>query len=393
MTDLLMPDWLTNTLLIDSALRATVVLASAWIAASLLRYWSADLRHRIWLAALAGVALSLISLPVPESFRIVMAAQGGLIAGPAAASSRWPIVLAAVWAVGMLLLLARFGIGLVALARLTRAARRFNSDKTLISDAVATPMTWGVLRPVILLPAYMAGWPPEKRESVILHEQAHVDRHDWVWQTFAQVVTAVFWFHPLVWFAAAQLRREAERAADDRALAGGIQPAEYAGHLLEVARQLRGRIPEAAIAMVREPVLSSRIRSILDPARSRTRARTKHMAAIATVSALLVVSLAAAQSQRIYSVAEVSVPPRVASKIEPKYTAKARTAKIQGTVVVTMVIKTDGHADNIHVARSLDKGLDANAVSAIKKWSFEPAMKDGKRVPVNATIEVNFKLL
>ena len=103
--------------------------------------------------------------------------------------------------------------------------------------------------------------------------------------------------------------------------------------------------------------------------------------------------LAAAQKQRIYQVAEVSVPPHVASKIEPKYTARARAAKIQGKVVLTMVIKTNGHADHIQVQQSLDKGLDANAVSAIKKWSFEPAKKDGKLVPVNATIEVNFHLL
>ena len=92
-------------------------------------------------------------------------------------------------------------------------------------------MTWGVLRPVILLPLVHGRLgQSEKRDAVILHERAHVERRDWMWQTFAQAVTAVFWFHPLVWFAAAQLRRcEAERAADDRALAGGIQPAEYAG--------------------------------------------------------------------------------------------------------------------------------------------------------------------
>ncbi len=387
-----MKNLLINDLLIDSSVRATAVLAAAWIAASFLRRASADLRHRIWLAALVSAVLSLVPAPVPDSLRIAITVSAGTAVGPVA-SARWPMLLTAVWTLGTTLLLARSGIGLFRLARLTRAARRFETDEILISDAAATPMTWGVLRPVILLPAYMESWPQEKRDAVILHEQAHVDRRDWMWLTFSQAITAVFWFHPLVWVAASRLRQESERAADDRVLAGGIEPAKYAGRLLEVARKLRGSIPEGAVAMVREPVLSSRIRSILDPTCSRKRAGTAHRATIVMVSALLVVSLAAAQKQRIYQVAEVSVPPHVASKVEPKYTARARAAKIQGKVVLTMVIKTDGHADHIQVQQSLDKGLDANAVSAIKKWSFEPAKKDGKLVPVNATIEVNFHLL
>ena len=145
--------------------------------------------------------------------------------------------------------------------------------------------------------------------------------------------------------------------------------------------------------MVREPILTSPDNAILDATHSRERTRRAARIPIAMITALFVVSLAAAPKQTIYQVAEVSVPPRVASKIEPKYTTKARAAKIQGTVVLTMVIKADGHADHIHVRQSLDNGLDANAVSAIKKWSFDPAEKDGKRVPVNATIEVNFHLL
>ena len=116
-----------NDLLMESAIRSTVVLSAARIVAFILRRASADLRHKVWLAALVGVSFSLVSLPVPDSFRIAVTAQSGGIAGPAAASSRWPIALTAVWAVGMLLLLARFGIGVgCRLARLTRWARRFN---------------------------------------------------------------------------------------------------------------------------------------------------------------------------------------------------------------------------------------------------------------------------
>jgi TonB family protein len=381
-----------NDVLLESTIRSTVIVSAAWAAAWFLRRASADLRHKIWLAALIGIACSWIAVPGPESFRLVITAQSGG-AADLTASSRWPIALAAMWIAGVTLLLGRKGIGLVRLARITNQARRAGSEEFLVSDSVMTPMTWGVRRPVIILPAYVADWPEDKRDAVMLHEQAHVARRDWMWQTFAQVVAAVFWFHPLAWLAAFQLRQEAERAADDRVLAKGIDAAEYAGRLMEVARRLRGTISQEATAMVRAPVLASRITAILDVTQSRARSSRSSRVAIAVLSLLLAVSLAAAQKQRVYTVAEVSDPPRVASKIEPKYTAKARAAKIEGTVELKMVIKPDGRAANIHVARSLDKGLDANAVSAIKKWSFEPGKKDGERVPVSATIEVNFRLL
>jgi TonB family protein len=381
-----------NDLLMESAIRSTVVLSAAWIVALFLRRASADLRHKVWLAALISVPFSLVSVVVPESFRIAVAVQSGGISG-LAASSRWPIALTVAWVAGMTLLLVRSGLGLARLARITSRARRMGSEGFLVSDSVTTPMTWGVLRPVILLPVYIANWPAEKRDAVILHEQAHVERRDWMWQTFAQAVTAVFWFHPLVWLAAIQLRQEAECAADDRVLAEGIQAAEYAGQLVEAARRLQGRVPQESVAMVREPILTSRITAILDSTHPRGRTGHWSRAAIVISSLLLVVFLAACQGARIYKVVQVTTPPHVISKIEPQYTEQARAQKIQGKVVLTMIVNPDGRADHIRVMRSLDKGMDANAVAAIRQWTFEPGEKDGKSVRVAVTIEVNFHLL
>jgi len=389
--------------LIDATFRVTVVLAAAGIAAMILRRASADIRFRIWLAALLISAFFLIPMPAPGPFRIEIAA-GSPVAGHGsmAMSWNWPIFLVPVWAAGLMLSLARLGTGLVSLVRLTRGAGRFSAGEILVSDVIATPMTWGVLRPVILLPAYVVAWSAEKRNAVVLHERAHIERRDWAWQMFAQAVTALFWFHPLVWLAAACLRHEAERAADDRVLAAGVSPTEYAARLVEVARRLQTYVPNAFIAnaaanasmaMVRQPILSARIGAILDRSRSRACAGVLPQATIVAVSTVVFLLLAACQSARIYKVAEVTIPPRVASKIEPQYTPEARAAKLQGTVALTMVIKPDGRADHIRVIRSLDKGLDANAIAAIRQWSFEPGKKDGKSVPVGATIEVNFRLL
>ena len=85
--------------------------------------------------------------------------------------------------------------------------------------------------------------------------------------------------------------------------------------------------------------------------------------------------------------------PSVLSKVEPEYSEEARKAKWQGTVVLQLVVDDMGRPQNLKVLRSLGLGLDQKAIEAVEKWRFKPGMKDGKPVPVMATIEVNFRLL
>ncbi len=61
-------------------------------------------------------------------------------------------------------------------------------------------------------------------------------------------------------------------------------------------------------------------------------------------------------------------------------------------MVLTVVVNQQGNPENVRVTKSLDKGLDAQAVAAIQQWTFEPGTKDGKPVAVAATIQVNFKV-
>lgn len=86
-------------------------------------------------------------------------------------------------------------------------------------------------------------------------------------------------------------------------------------------------------------------------------------------------------------------PPSVLSKVEPEYSEEARKAKWQGTVVLQLVVDEHGMPKDMRVTRSLGLGLDQKAIEAVSKWRFKPGMKDGKPVPVIATIEVNFRLL
>lgn len=85
--------------------------------------------------------------------------------------------------------------------------------------------------------------------------------------------------------------------------------------------------------------------------------------------------------------------PTLVFKVEPEYSEEARKAKFQGTVVLYVVVDEKGQPRDLRVLRPLGLGLDEKAIEAVTKWRFRPGYKDGKAVPVAATIEVNFRLL
>jgi protein TonB len=77
---------------------------------------------------------------------------------------------------------------------------------------------------------------------------------------------------------------------------------------------------------------------------------------------------------------------------DPEYTEQARLAKTQGTCVLWLIVDDQGHPRDIRVVRGLGFGLDAKAVEAVKQWRFQPAMKDGRPVNVQISVEVGFRL-
>ncbi len=141
----------------------------------------------------------------------------------------------------------------------------------LTSGQRQMPMTWGLLRPKILLPEAALDWAADRRRNVLLHELAHVKRGDCLAHLVARLACAVYWFNPLVWVAARRMATERERACDDRVLCAGAKAAEYAEHLLEVTAGLaaRGIAFRAAIAMARPSALEGRLLAILDEHRNR----------------------------------------------------------------------------------------------------------------------------
>lgn len=94
-----------------------------------------------------------------------------------------------------------------------------------------------------------------------------------------------------------------------------------------------------------------------------------------------------------YSVGAGVSRPIVLTKVDPEYSEEARKAKYSGTVMLEVIVDTEGRARDIRVSRSLGMGLDEKAVEAVTKWKFKPGTKEGRPVNVRALIEVNFRLL
>lgn len=129
------------------------------------------------------------------------------------------------------------------------------------------PMACGIFQPTVILPQAADGWSSDRRRAVMLHELAHVRQRDVAVILLGQIVCALYFFHPLAWFAARRLRHECERTCDDLVLqAGGHSPADYAAHLTAIARTLvrTQHLTALAMAMVPTSSLKQRITAILD---------------------------------------------------------------------------------------------------------------------------------
>lgn len=243
-----------------------------------------------------------------------------------------PSAIPVIWLAGVVLVLARYAAGRVLLAGVRRRSRtvehgpavdeleslsarlrldtpieiRYGGEETM-------PSTWGVARPIILLPSTIDRWPVLQRRAVIAHEVAHVSRHDALIQVVAQIGCALYWFNPLTWHAARRLRIEREHACDDfvvRSLGGGR---DYASHLIEIARSYRPLRPGwAGVSMARPSELEGRLLAILDSARPRKEASPPLVASSWIATALVVLSLGAAT----VTTSETSPAPRDGSELD-----------------------------------------------------------------------------
>jgi beta-lactamase regulating signal transducer with metallopeptidase domain len=153
------------------------------------------------------------------------------------------------------------------LSALAHAQRRMgfkHGTALLTSSELNSPISWGLLRPVILLND-AALEARHEAEAIIAHELAHVRGLDWAKLLLARVITAIFWFNPLVWILAREAHQLREETADDAVLAAEVASADYAQLLVGVARHdCQGLLLGAHGVAPAKGSLSRRVRRVLD---------------------------------------------------------------------------------------------------------------------------------
>jgi carboxyl-terminal processing protease len=330
-------------LLIDSAVKGTIILMVAFLLSWAWRGASAGGRHLLWTLTLIGLlaapAVSWVAptwhvaeapwskslaarstsdddAPLAAGFAfatepvapeppkspagsVLLASRGATpslstnaasapsnLVEPTSHAAAWMVI---IWLGGVLLSVAWLVAGWLSLARLARSCQRIHEGplldalaqasaelglrrrvRLLASDTRSIPMTWGFLRPVVLLPRDAETWRVDRLRMVLVHELGHVQRCDCLTQMLAHLARGLYWYQPLAWLAVRRLRMDQEQACDDLVLQSGASGPDYAEHLVVVTTGLPANLWMAPVAlgMGRSETLRRRLISLLDGGRN-----------------------------------------------------------------------------------------------------------------------------
>ena len=339
--------------LLDSSIKGSVVVLAGGGLALILRRRSAASRHTMWTAVVAAqLILPALSLVVPHwsvlpatHFAPETSTSAGLAGPNAGVGAR---IAVAIWCLGVVLLLARATHAHFQVSAKRRRARPVDWSELLQRTAVSlgvgklpsllespdvqVPIVCGNGGYAIILPGNADCWSVSRRETVLLHEMAHIRRRDLLIERLASAASILFWFNPLTRVAVTRLRLECERACDDAVLSAGVAPASYIRELVELLKSA-GTPPRTlseSLGLFSRSQIETRLVSLLDCGLPRH--ETGRGAQIAAVSALIVVApvLAALSPKRTPigpAAREMQAIPRAstAARVPP-----ARTYRLSG---------------------------------------------------------------
>jgi TonB family protein len=305
-----------------------------------LRRSAASSRYFVWTSGLASIlAIPLLTLFLQPWNVQLHAADVGQASWPAILAHQTPGPagrpvpqnriqwLIPIWLWGTAAIAARIAIGHIRVQRsLGRAGKVDESEWTALLTEVSTqlglhrhvdlrrgrgtdvPLSYGLLRPVILLPAESTEWSAGRRRIVLLHELIHVKRLDALFSLIAQLSCALYWFHPLAWLGLARFRKEQEQSCDDAVVTAGTKQSVYAEHLVDLARAVSAARPifPAALSMADRCNLEQRVHALLDPQRKRRALNRKVCLAAFCAVVACVIPLAALHAQSAKPVSSVA---------------------------------------------------------------------------------------
>jgi len=232
------------------------------------------------------------------------------------------------YALGLIFLTGRLGVGFFLSRRLRRGARPIDDPRALRwlkwhavamgtprvpllaeSPGVSVPVTFGVLRPVIVIPSDWRDWPSAKLAAVMAHEVSHIKRNDSRTRTLALIYRAIFWFSPLGWWLERHLADLAEQASDQAAIRAGAEPTYYAEVLMSFFEisTTQGRVIWQGVSMARGLHASKRIERVLSSAGAVPAAMRTPIVVLLALCALPMLCLTAATRPVLVAAADSAV--------------------------------------------------------------------------------------
>jgi TonB family protein len=297
----------------------------------------------------------------------------------------------------------------------TRCSRRFGVDRASIaaSSQIFGPVTMGLSRKLVLLPASMtASLPEADLHTVIAHEFAHMRRQDFLKNLIYELVSLPVSYHPLFWLTRERIMESREMVCDQMAAGIGGRN-EYARSLLRLASLLVKGLPVRtphAIGIFDANAFERRLMKLTEKQNEIRGWRRLAVVVACTAFGVVTCGSALALSLHVDTAAAAAVldhnPPSHSGPIHvspgvmagnklsgptPKYPEAAKKARIQGTVVLNAVIGKDGTVENLNVVSGPEE-LQQSSLDAVSQWTYKPYLLNGDPIEVETTINVIYSL-
>ena len=413
---------MTTTLLIDNlcaySLQVLAIVATAAIFLTLARSLTPRARLAVWQAVLALCLL----LPLMQSWQPVNPAGSAMVfaqVGPVAVvEDDQPVGLSFDWRGAVLVLLAlgavgRFlwlGVGLYRLRRYRLQAEPMDPTASISelerhvgasagfysTGAIRSPVTFGFVRPVVLLPIRFDELDTDVQRAVICHELLHVQRRDWLFTLAEETIRALLWFHPAIWWVLSQIQLTREQVVDREVLAWTQSSEPYVEALMTISGTDVQLDPTPAPLFLRRRHLNLRVESLLQEATI-----SKQGIAVCVVLLAAAVTGATCVATTAFPLSAAAVPQEAVTRPtvgidegEPlrhrstaRYPNDARDKRIEGPVALEVAIGENGNVYDAHVI-SGPAELRAAALQAVLQWHYsEDVPRASKRL-----VTLNFRL-
>jgi len=431
--------------LLNSLWQVPLLFAAGWLAARALCSVSAEAEHRVWVVTLllqsllpAGSMLSFEWLRTlaflgwnanragEAQVSVVMGGGTGIGVLP---PPGWLLATIAIsYAVVVAWFAARFlwrAISLSALrreavpVRLTgeaalfweRCSKGLRGVSMAASSRIFSPVTMGLRRELILLPASMGELlPAADLHTVIAHEFAHIHRKDFLKNLLYQLLSLPVTYHPLLWLTRARIVESREMVCDQMATATTGRN-EYAQSLLRLASLLvAGKLHTTphTIGIFDANVFERRLMNLTENPKNIQGAARVAIVAACAVMGLATCGTALALGMHVYaapasensnakktprqlSVSAAVMSRNLRTKAVPIYPPAAKKAKVQGTVMLSAVIGKDGNIKNLRVLSGPSE-LQQSALDAVRQWTYTPYLLNGDPVEVLTTVNIIYSL-